>query len=342
MRSARGWASVIDFFGLIIMKHLGHCRVLGIVLIGAASPNAIGQELATFDTEPETVGPNVGSQPRTARERHELGNHNDDDSQEEGEESGLGVWVSLGLEYTSAYFSRGFLFEDDGLILQSWADVGAPVWETDDVGLEVLLGVWNSWHDAATDSGTDDSFREKWYETDLYLGLGIGMGNWYFESVYYWYTSPSDAWESIQELYFSAAYDDSEAMDDWSMQPTAILAIETDNANDGYARGTYLQLGISPGFGFEEGSLEGLEITFPASVGLSVSNYYEGDDGENDFFGFASVGVTGTWSVPFEESWGDWSVCAGVQELFLGDTASSWNGDDETETVVTIGATVDF
>ena len=324
------------------MKRWWIGRVFGIAILGAVSPNANCQEFATVDMEPDAVGPNVGSQPRTARERLDLGNHEAEDPIEGDVESGPSIWVSLGLEYTSAYFSRGFLYEDDGLILQSWADVGVPVYENDDVSLELLLGVWNSWHDAATDSGTDDSFREKWYETDLYLGLGTGTGDWYFEANYYWYTSPSDAWETIQEIYFSAAYDDSESLGDWSLQPTAILAIETVNANDGYARGTYLQLGVSPGFGFDEGSLEWLEITFPASVGLSLSNYYEGDDGENDLYGFASVGVTGTMAVPFGESWGDWSIYAGVQGLFLGDTASSWNGGDKTETVATIGVSVDF
>lgn len=298
-----------------------------------------GVDFATVDVIEAEVGPNVGTQPRAAR--GVLGEAGEGDEIEGEQESRL--YVGAGVDYTTAYYSRGLLYEDEGLILQPWLELSLEVWRGDEVTVSVIAGTWNSYQGEGTDAGTTDSTRENWYESDLYAGFGIATGNWYFEAEYQWYTSPSDAWDTVEELYFTAAYDDSEAMGAWSMQPTAVLAIETgDEANDGYATGTYLQLGVSPGVYPEEGAFEGWEITFPVSVGLSLSNYYEGDDGENDFFGFVSAGVTASRTLGLDESWGEWSVYGGIQALFLGDMTSTYNDGDDTVAILTLGVSIEF
>lgn len=333
-----------------------HCRspvrvLAAFTALLALTPTALSQpeiagesdSYASFEINEGAVGPNVGTQPRRARFEDAEAAEADGADQAVGTQEDSRLWIGAGVEYTTAYFSRGFLFEDDGLILQPYLDLAFDVLRTDDTTVSVVAGTWNSYQDEATDAGTTDSFRENWYETDLYLGAALATGNWSFEASYYWYTSPSDAWETIEEVYFTAAYDDSEALGAWSMQPNVLLAIETgENANDGYTKGTYLQLGVTPGFEPEDGALAGWAFEFPVSVGLSLGNYYEGDDGENDFFGFASVGATATRTLDLDDSWGEWSVYAGVQALFLGDMASTWNDDDDLEAILTVGVSVEF
>ncbi len=251
--------------------------------------------------------------------------------------------IEFGVDVTSAYYCRGFLYEDSGLITQPYADVSLEVYRGQSTTLLALMGTWNSIHSEATDAGTTDSFLKDWYESDIYTGLGAEHGPWYFEALYYLYTSPSDAWSTIEELYLSAALDDSEHMGHMALQPSVLIAIETgDNANDGGRPGTYLELAISPGYAIEDGPLEGVEICFPASVGFSLSNYYEGDNGENDVFGFASVGTSICIPLALDDSWGSWSISAGIEVLFLGDAASTYNDDNETEAIFTAGISAEF
>ncbi|MFT5423833.1 MAG: hypothetical protein ACI89L_001622 [Phycisphaerales bacterium] len=317
-------------------------------LVGATAfavvPTALAQDgtdYATVNINEDDVGPNVGSQPRSPRRTPT--EETQGEAPEIVSEEDSRLYVGFGVEYTTAYYSRGFLYEDNGLILQPYLDLSLDVIRTEDSTISLTMGTWSSYQDEATEAGTTDSFREDWYESDLYIGASLSTGNWYLEVDYYWYTSPSDAWDTIEEIYFSAAYDDSDDLGAWSLQPTAILAIEVgENANDGYHKGTYLQLGVSPGFTLEEGTFESWEITFPVSVGLSLGNYYEGDSGENDFFGFASVGATASLPLDLDESWGSWYFYAGVQALFLGETASSWNDDDDTDAILTVGLSIEF
>ncbi len=122
-----------------------------------------------------------------------------------------------------------------------------------------------------------------------------------------------------------------------------MLAIETgSNASDGRGNGVYLQLGVAPGVVFQEAPLKNISLTFPVTLGLSLSNYYEGTDGENDAFGYASVGAKLAAPLNLEPSWGAWTLTAGVQGLFLGDAAESFNEGDSAEFIATFGVAVTF
>jgi len=173
--------------------------------------------------------------------------------------------------------------------------------------------------------------------------LGLALGKWSFDARYVFYASPSDAFGTVEEFDFGVAYDDSEWLGAWSMKPSVVLAVETgSNAADGQHRGTYLQLGVSPGFAFDAGPVKDVGISFPATVGLSLSNYYEGANDENDAFGYASVGAKASVPLNIDKSWGVWTLTAGFQVLFLGDAVSTLNGDDDVEFIGTVGIAVGF
>jgi len=313
------------------------------------------------------AGPNVGQQPRRTWSRWFEGEEEaapDADGtahQEEDEEVAAETesrWhVYMGVDFATAYISRGFVWEDTGLIVQPWADVWLNVWRGEAATVSMTMGTWSSLHSQATWSGTSDDLREHWYELDLYAGAALEAGSWVLEGRYCWYTSPSDAWETIEEVYLSAAFDDSECLGAWALQPTMILAIETgNNANDGYDTGTYLQLGIEPGFGLEslgaEGDLAGVSVSFPVSIGLSLDDYYESEDDQgeyDDVFGYVSAGVS--VAVPLageggvllaDGSWGAWELTAGVQVVWMGDAAASFNEGDEVEVVGLMGIGLEF
>ena len=326
---------------------IAHVLTIGIMTASITKAQSDSQSnqpgVATAETNELELGPNVGSQPKPARAASGVATPKEGESAVPPEASDPRFHISLGADYTTAYFSRGYRFEDSGWIVQPYADLSLDVFRLEGATISLTLGTWNSFHGKATDAGTADGFTRSWYESDLYAGVGLVVGTWAFEARYYVESSPSDAFDSIEEIYLSVAFDDSEQLGEWSLSPTAALFIETGSDSiDGGRKGTYLQLGVSPGLSFDLGTMKGLEWSFPVSAGLSLGNYYEGGNGENDFFGYASVGTTLSVPLNLDKSWGSWTLRAGVQGLFLGDVTSTFNNGDHFEVIGTVGMSFEF
>jgi len=262
----------------------------------------------------------------------------------EGDKADLSrLSFSLGADVTNAYYFRGFLQEDSGFILQPWADLAFDIYQSDDASVNVQAGSWNSFHGEATDAGTSDDFLEHWYEADLYAGMGATLGPWTVDARYYFFMSPSDAFGTVDEFTFTLGFDDSEWMGAWALNPRALLAIETgSNATNGFDNGVYLELGVEPGWMTDLGGLREVEISFPLVVGLSLSDYYKGENGEDDVFGYVSFGATVAMPLGGESTLGAWTVTMSVQGLYLGDAASSFNDNDDIEAIGAIGVSVSF
>lgn len=256
------------------------------------------------------------------------------------------VHLSLGMDLSNAYFYRGLRIEDDGLIAQPWATVGMDLVNNDTWTLQAIAGSWNSWHDEETDAGTDDGTLASWYESDIYFGLTAATGNWEVGAQYGWFVSPSDAFTTVEELQFSVSYDDSECLEDFALAPSAMVIIETgEGTSDGFGKGVYAQVAIEPSLALNED--ETLNLSFPVIVGVSASDYYEHDDGEgaagdDDFFGFASVGATLAFELPVSDRYGAWSCYVGVNAQLLGDLATEYNDDDDTAFVASAGISVEY
>lgn len=258
--------------------------------------------------------------------------------------SGSAISVQINLDYTTAYFYRGIVQEDSGLIIQPAARLTANVVESDGFKLDAFAGTWNSFHGQKTGADTDGDFTEYWYESDLYGGLTLSAGKISLTTSYTFLTSPSDAYETVQELGFSLALDDSEWLRAWAMKPYATVAIETGaDASDGADSdtGTYLELGIGPGFSFDVGSTP-VTMVFSVAVGLSLSDYYQDAEGDDDAFGFAQAGVRASMPLGKPGRLGTWTLNAGVYVLFLGDHTSDYNGGEDTEVIGTVGLQWNF
>lgn len=78
------------------------------------------------------------------------------------------------------------------------------------------------------------------------------------------------------------------------MNPSAVLTFETtlDQADGGSRKGSYFQLGVAPSVTFDIEKAKEVEVSFPVTVGMSLSNFYEGPGGQNDVFGYASLGAS--------------------------------------------------
>lgn len=258
------------------------------------------------------------------------------------EAAGSAISVQLNLDFTTAYFYRGIRQQDKGLIVQPAARITTRLVDDAEFKLDGFVGTWNSF---GPNGGTQTGgLIEDWYESDLYGGFTLTRGKLLLTTSYTFLTSPSDAFQEVQELGFTLAIDDTEWMKEWALKPYATLVIETgSNGSDGpdLDNGTYLELGIAPGLSFDVDKTP-ITLTFPASVGLSLSDYYQDAGGSDDTFGFAQVGAKA--SIPLGEPGrlGAWTLNAGVSVLLLGDHTKALNGGDDTEVIGTVGMQWNF
>lgn len=242
------------------------------------------------------------------------------------------------VDFLNTYMFRGIRQDDTKLIMWPAADLGLAVYSGDgglkSVGLNV--GSWNSLHTGS--AGTDGPSGKLWYEGDFYATLGLGFGGGVsLGTTYTAYTSPNNMFSTVKEIAFKLGVDDSAYLGRGALKPYALVAIEMDTApglgqaDAGENAGTYVELGIAPGWSAPSASL-----TFPVKVGLSAIDYYE-LQGVDNKFGYFSVGGIVTVPLGGTTSFGAWNVHGGVEFQALGDTTAAINGGEDTKVIGSFG-----
>jgi hypothetical protein len=234
------------------------------------------------------------------------------------------VTLTAGFDFANAYFFRGIPQDDTGVVMWPSGDLGFALFSGDGAlkSVGVNIGTWNSLHTGQ--AGSDGPSGKLWYESDFYAGASLGFGKGTSLGVTYTaYTSPNGLFGTVKEISFRLIVDDSGLLGAAAVKPYMVLAQELDGQADGGANeGTYLEIGIGPGYAASRASL-----TVPIKVGLSLSDYYEGVAGD-DTFGFFSV--AGVVTVPFTSMptrFGSWNIHGGVEFLMLGDRNEAVFGD---------------
>jgi hypothetical protein len=92
-----------------------------------------------------------------------------------------------------------------------------------------------------------------------------------------------------------------------------------------------MEIGVAPGYAASRAS-----IAFPIKVGFSLSDYYE-LAGEDNKFGFFSIGGLVTVPLGGTTSFGAWNVHGGVEYQALGTTTEFFNGGDSSQVIGSFG-----
>jgi hypothetical protein len=241
-------------------------------------------------------------------------------------------------DFTTAYFFRGILQENDGMIWQPTLAVGWKLYGAEEGALRAVslgLGVWNSVHEEqtlASGSGPD-----VWYEADIYPSLSITWGGGVTTSLsYIWYTSPNNGFLTTEEVDLVVAFDDSPYLGGFALKPSLTLAFETkggafqdfwNGTSDGHSTGSLAILAIAPSYAVPISDDYPLTLTLPVTVALSMDDYYQ-DSNHNETFGYATLGLTANIPLAFiPTSYGTWSVTNGINLLFLNDALADVNAD---------------
>ena len=232
------------------------------------------------------------------------------------------ISVGAGIDVVSEYYFRGIVQETDGLLAQPWLEAGISI--SDNVS--VAFGTWNSLHSAKVETATVPS----WYESDFYAGVSASGSNGIGVDVTYTkYMSPRGSWGSVNELAVAVGYDT-------FISPYATVAFEMSSgggADGGANDGTYLELGIEPSIPLET---DAVSLSIPVALGMSLSDYYEGPDGDNAFGFFSAGAALGIPLSNIPEEYGSWEFAGSISLLMFGDGLKAINGSDDGAKVIAL------
>jgi hypothetical protein len=238
--------------------------------------------------------------------------------------------VTGSLDVLNQYMFRGIRQNSTGIAIWPAIDLGLAAFSSEG-GLKsvgINFGTWNSLHTG--DTGQDGPSGKLWYESDFYAALGFGFGGGTsFTTTYTAYTSPNNGFTTVKEIMFKLAVDDSSKLGKGAVKPYIAIAQEFDTdigrgqADAGENAGTYLELGIAPGYAAPKAG-----IAFPIKVGMSLNDYYE-LAGVDNKFGFFSIAGIATIPLGGTTNFGSWNIHGGVEYQRLGDTTAAFNLDDD-------------
>ncbi|MEQ1858579.1 MAG: hypothetical protein ABMA13_01435 [Chthoniobacteraceae bacterium] len=225
----------------------------------------------------------------------------------------------LGVNIVSQYFSRGVLYENQGSILQPYADLYFKLYEGEGFlnKVSLNLGWWSSFHsNHDTGFGKSTGTTRSWYETDYTFGLTFTMAkNWNVTPSYIIFASPNDAFATAQAINVKVAYDDTDLLGAFALHPYVQALAELENkVGTGPDEGFYFEFGVAPSV-----PLGPVTLTFPLTLGIGTSDFYVNEKGGNESYGFFSAGAIATYPLAFvPECYGSWSLNAGYTWLTLG------------------------
>lgn len=236
------------------------------------------------------------------------------------------VSIDAGFDIVSEYWFRGLYQENAGFIVQPYAEIGFS-WPqvAESIGVDDVysyVGSWASLHSKNTGNAGNPG-HGAFYEYDFYAGVGVVIGKFDLGLSYTNYLSPNGAFGGFEELTFSVGYDDSGLYgdslgEDFALNPYAYIAWAYDD-NAG-TDPLYLELGVEPEFLLVESEEIPVTLSIPVALGLGLNDYYFDQNGDDNTFGFFSVGAMVSVPVTFVPAeYGAWTASGGLTLLFLND-----------------------
>lgn len=243
----------------------------------------------------------------------------------------------IGIDVYSQYLFHGLTLENQGAILQPYADLYFRLYEGEGAlnAVSLNLGIWNSFHSNHTVAST----TRGWYEFDFLAGVSFTfLKNLTFTPTYIFYSSPGDYFENSHNLQLQLGFNDKDLLGAFSLQPYVLVQVELEGkSGNGSDQGVYYEVGIAPSV--EVGPVV---LAFPIRAGFGSSDYYSNDSG----YGFFSAGVAASYALKVvPECYGTWTLTAGATYFNYGDPnqdANSIKGAGSNDVVFNGGLKIAF
>lgn len=254
------------------------------------------------------------------------------DADEAPEQAGI-ISLEGALTLPTAYVFRGYVYDNTGWIFQPELTLSLnlpQLQENDVVSITPYVGTWNSIHE-----NKSPEEPRHWLETDFVAGVDFEIDAWTVGLVYYYYISPGEAFEDVQELGITLSYDDSElGLLPLPLNPYVGVFRELD-----VTELSYLEVGLEPTYEVNVGSLP-VTLTMPLVLGMSVDDYYVDSDGDEETIGYWSVGLNAAVPLEFlnQATGGQWELNVGVNYYYLqAQSAQDSNHDRDDRVVGSVG-----
>jgi hypothetical protein len=232
----------------------------------------------------------------------------------------------IGVNVVSQYVSRGLIFENQGGIIQPYADLYFQVYKSEGFlsKASVNIGIWDSFQSRHTDAGeavgrgtgrSDASSTRSWYESDFTAGLALTFAKVFtFTPSYFVFFSPNDGFNTFQGLNLNLAVDDTQWLGKFALHPHATVLFELENkAGNGEDEGVYYEVGIAP-----SAPIGPLTFTLPVTAGFGSHDFYARNRG----FGYVSASAQLAYALKFMPAClGTWTVQGSATYYYLGSGA---------------------
>lgn len=240
------------------------------------------------------------------------------------------------------YIYQGFVLETRGPVVQPYIELLGEFYTGDGflTTASLKLSIFNSIHFHNSGRSNIADPMRTWYEFEIKPGFEFVLAKQLtFTALYRRFESPNGFTGYANGLEFSLAFDDSELLGKFALNPhvTWIAPLSTDY--EGGEEGHYFEFGIEPSYEFGEGSRYPITVELPVIIAGGDEHYYSGRS-----FGFASAGLTVRVPLAFlPPSVGKWSLAANATFYRLGRTAAELtNGGEQNERLFAGVLSVEF
>jgi hypothetical protein len=225
----------------------------------------------------------------------------------------------IGADVVSNYVTKGIVQNNQGFIIQPYADLHFRIYKGAGAltSVTVDVGVWNSFnsHRGRVPAGQTTS---NWYEFDFKTGLTLNFGKLSLSPYFMTYESPASYFPNAYTSGITVAYDDTDLLGGWALHPYATVELELQGTTGNAApRGAsqYYELGVAPGHTWHD-----LTLSLPLKAGFGSSGFYVG----NKSFGFASAGVRADYALScIPACLGKWTLSSSFTYYRLGTGAAA-------------------
>jgi len=236
----------------------------------------------------------------------------------------------FGVQFVSAYFTRGIMQQNQGAIVQPYADLYFALYQGDGFVNKVSLNlsIWSSIH---SHHPGNLSTTKDWYEFDYTPGVAVTFAkNFTLTSSYFEYDSPAGYFSPERSLNFNLAFDDTDYLHAFALHPHFTYLRELSGVAGLGKHGNYYEVGITPGLAPITAPFIGpVTFTFPITVGLGSSGFYNnGIKGGGNGYGYTSAGIDASIPISFiPAAYGTWTFTAGATYYNLNGNVAAYDGN---------------
>jgi hypothetical protein len=242
------------------------------------------------------------------------------------------LMYSGGLDFASAYYFRGYLQADHGVIAQPYLNIFTTKTVQEGLVVSPYISLFNSTHFAPNNRMADMS--------DVMLGAVTMWNGFSIDSRYAYYTMSPLMREPVHELGTKVSYNILAPFEVEPLKPFAVkpfVGVYGEFIPEQDTTQLFVNLGVEPTWRFEVGGTK-VGLGLPTEWGLGGNRYYFNSDGSNAALGYFSTSLTASVELPVPERFGLWFLNTSVQYLHLSaDSVQAANNNDNDVCIGKIG-----